>query len=109
MSGGEEEIDEEEEARSVFGSENRRVHQQRVQFLVEVGILQVVSVDEYEDAVERENADDASHVVRLDEKVGESEGRRHERHHVIGQEDERLLEDGGRKRRLKELRPQIGE
>ena len=66
-------------------------------------------MNEYEDTVEREDADDASHVVRLDEKVGESEWRSHERHHVIGQEDERLLEDRSRKRRLKELRPQMGE
>ena len=46
MSGGEEEIDEEEEARPIFGPENRRVRQQRVQLLVKVGIFQVVSAGE---------------------------------------------------------------
>ena len=57
-------------------------------------------VDEYEDAVESEDANDATHVVGFDEKVGESERRSHKRHHVIGQKHQRLLEESSRQSRL---------
>ena len=45
MSGGEEEVDQEEEPRPVLGGENSRVRQQRVELLVKVGVLQIVSGD----------------------------------------------------------------
>ena len=43
VSGGEEEVDQEEESRPVLGRENSRVRQQRVELLVKVGVLQIVS------------------------------------------------------------------
>jgi len=73
VSGGEEEVDQEEESRPVLGRENSRVRQQRVELLVKVGVLQIVSVDENENAVEGENADDAAHVEGFDEEVGKSQ------------------------------------
>ena len=43
VSRGEEEVDQEEEPRSVLDRENSRVRQQRVELLVKVGVLQIVS------------------------------------------------------------------
>ena len=63
---------------------------------------------ENEDPVESENADDASHIVSLDEHVCEAERRSHEGHHVIGEKNQGLLEDRRRKRRAEELRPKRG-
>ena len=57
-------------------------------------------MNEYEDAVKSEDANDATHVVGFDEKVGESERRSHKRHHVIGQKHQRLLEESSRQSRL---------
>ena len=63
-------------------------------------------MDENENAVESENADDAAHVEGFDEEVGESQRRSHKGHHAVAQQNQAFLEDGRRKRTLKEFRPQ---
>ena len=53
-----------------------------VEFCVEVRVFEVVVADEGEDAAEGEHRDDAAHVVRRHQEVGQEEGAGQVRHHL---------------------------
>ena len=56
--------------------------EERVELRVEVWVFEVVVADEGEDAAQGEDGDDAAHVVRVHQEVGQEEGAGQVGHHL---------------------------